>query len=104
MAPHNIQVLDVNSVTLIVQWDGLTPCKHVNGHITKYRIQYTSESSGVVQSEDVAGAWDIVGARSFLSGLTPNTNYTIRVAAVNAEGHVGLYSSPIVEFTAELGI
>ena len=93
----------MNSVTLEVRWDGLTPCSHANGHIVKYRVQYTSESSGVVQSKGKVGKWN-VGARSFLSGLTPNTNYTIRVAAVNAEGHVGLYSSPIVEFTAELGI
>ena len=103
VAPHNIQVLAVNSVTLSVQWDGLTPCKHLNGHITKYRVQYTSNSSGVVKNKDVNGAWDVVGARAFLSGLTPNTNYTIRVAAMNAEGHVGLYSSPIVELTTELG-
>ena len=103
VAPRNVRAVVVNSVTLEVRWDGLTPCSHVNGHIIKYRVQYTSESSGVLQSEDVNGAWD-VGARSFLSGLTPNTNYTIRVAAVNAEGHVGLYSSPIVKLTAELGM
>ena len=104
VAPRNVRAVVVNSVTIEVRWDGLSPCSHVNGHIIKYRVQYTSESSGVVQSKDVNGAWNVVGARSFLSGLTPNTNYTIRVAAVNAEGHVGLYSSPIVEFTAELGI
>ena len=103
VAPHNVRAVVVNSVTLEVRWDGLTPCSHVNGHIEKYRVQYTSESSGVVQSKDVNGAWDVMGARSHLSGLTPNTNYTIRVAAVNAEGHVGLYSSPIVELTTELG-
>ena len=90
----------MSSVVLSVQWDGLTPCRHVNGHIVKYRIQYTSESTGVVQSVDKSGSWNVMSKILFLSGLTPNTNYTIKVAAVN----VGLYSKPIVKLTKELGL
>ena len=94
----------MSSVVLSVYWDGLTPCRHVNGHIVKYRIQYTSESSGVVQSVDKSGGWNVMSERVFLSGLTPNTNYTIKVAAVNYKGHVGLYSKPIVKWTKGLGL
>ena len=61
-----------------------------------------SESS-VVQSKDERGRWDEAGV-TLLSGLTPNTNYTIRVAAVEARGYVGVYSSPIIERTSELGM
>ena len=94
----------MSSVVLSVQWDGLTPCTHVNGHIVKYRIQYTSESTGAVQSMDKSGGWKVMSERVFLSGLTPYTNYTIKVAAVNAKGDVGLYSKPIVKLTKELGL
>ena len=104
VSPRNVRVIAVSSVVLSVQWDGLTPCIHVNGHIVKYRIQYTSESSGVTQSVDKSGAWNVMKDRNFLSGLIPNTNYTIKVAAVNEKGHVGLYSKPIVKSTKELGV
>ena len=101
MSPHNVRAIVVNSTVISVQWDGLTPCKHVNGRIKWYRVQYTSESSGVVRSKDEDGEWNVTGAETSLTGLTPYTNYTIRVAAVNKKGHVGLYSSPITNQTAE---
>ena len=104
VSPRNVRVIAVSSVVLSVQWDGLTPCRHVNGHIVKYRILYTSESTGVVQSVDKSGSWDVMSEIVFLSGLTPNTNYTIKVAAVNDKGHVGLYSKPIAKCTTELGM
>ena len=56
--------------------------------------------SGVVQSKDELRRWWDNGIG--LTGLTPNTTYTIRVATV--EGYVGLYSSPIYVWTTELGI
>ena len=94
----------MSSTVISVQWDGLTDCRHVNGHIVKYRVQYTSESSGVVESKDEDGEWNVTGAETSLTGLTPYTNYTIRVAAVNEMGHVGLYSTPITLWTTYLGI
>ena len=103
MSPRNIRVIVVSSTVLSVKWDGLTPCKYVNGHINKYRIQYTSEASGEIQSIDKNGDWTVIGERYFLSGLNQNTRYTIRVAAVNDEGHVGLYSNAVEKWTSELG-
>ena len=95
----------MNSTVISVQWDGIRDCRDVNGRIKWYRVQYTSESSGVVQSKDELGRWWDNGLETLLTGLTPNTTYTIRVAAVEAvEGYVGLYSSPIYVWTTELGI
>ena len=94
----------MNSTVISVQWDGLKDCREVNGRIKWYRVQYTSGSSGVVQSKDVLGRWDDRGLETLLTGLTPNTTYTIRVAAVDVEGYVGLYSSPINISTIKLGM
>ena len=93
----------MNSTVISVQWDGLKDCRHVNGRIKCYRVQYTSKSSGV-QSKDVLGRWDNKGLETLLTGLTPNTTYTIRVAAVEVQGYVGLYSSPINISTIKLGM
>ena len=101
MSPTNVTAIVVNSTVISVQWDGLTPCRYVNGHIVKYRVQYTSESSGVIESKDERGNWNVTEAKTSLTGLTPYTNYTIRVAAVNVKGHVGLYSRLITNQTDE---
>ena len=101
MPPRNLTAKVVNSTVISVQWDGLTPCSQVNGLIVEYRVQYTAESSGVVQSIDVAGEWNVIRAQTSLTGLTPYTNYSIQVAAVNEQGDVGLYSDLIVTQTLE---
>ena len=95
----------MNSTVISVQWDGIRDCREVNGRIKWYRVQYTSESRDVVQSKDVLGSWNDKGLETLLTGLTPNTTYTIRVAAVEAVGgYVGLYSSPINISTTQLGM
>ena len=93
----------MSSTVISVQWDGLSPCSQVNGLIVEYRVQYTAESSGVVQSIDQTGEWNVTGAEASLTGLTPYTNYSIQVAAVNEQGDVGLYSGPITRQTPEDG-
>ena len=91
----------VNSTVITVQWDGLDPCRHVNGLIVLYRVQYTEVASGVVQSKDMAGEWDVMNVETSLTGLTPFTDYSIEVAAVNVEDEVGVYSDPLVRRTNE---
>ena len=90
----------MSSTVISVQWDGLTPCRLVNSLIVKYRVQYTAESSGEVQSTDESGDWDD-GGQTSLTGLTPFTNYSIQVAAVNEQDDVGPYSDPITVQTEE---
>ena len=99
MSPRNVAATVLSSIVISVQWDGLTPCSQVNGLIVEYRVQYTAESSGVVQSIEVAGEWNVMRAHTFLIGLTPYTNYSIQVAAVNEQGDVGLYSDPTITLT-----
>ena len=89
----------VNSTVITVQWIGLEPCRHANGRIVSYRVQYTA--SGVVKSVNVPGEWNVLNAMTSLTGLTPFTNYSIQVAAVNEEDEVGDYSDPLVRQTEE---
>ena len=68
----------------------------------KYRVQYTAQPDGMTQSKDQTAAGDYrSGAETSLTGLTPFTNYSIRVAAVNEEGDIGIYSDTITEQTQE---
>ena len=93
----------VGSTDITIQFDGLPQnlCRHVNGLIDMYRVQYTEVASGVVKSVNVPGDWDITNVETSLTGLTPFTNYSIQVAAVNMEGDVGVYSGPLVRQTDE---
>ena len=102
MAPSNVRATVESSTVISVQWDGLTLCRLVNGLIVKYRVQYTPQPNGMTQSIDQTAAGDYeTGAETSLTGLTPFTNYSIRVAAVNEEGDVGIYSDPMTEQTPE---
>ena len=92
----------VSSTVIYVQWDGLDPCRHVNGLIVLYRVQYTEVVSGVVRSRDHKGQWNAIDAVISLTGLSPSTSYSIQVAAVNEEGDVGIYSNPVTIQTSNL--
>ena len=61
-------------------------------------------ASGVVQSTNEAGEWNVMNAETSLTGLTPFTGYSIQVAAVNEEGDVGLYSEPLIRHTSKFNI
>ena len=101
VAPQSVMATVVSSTVITVQWNGLDPCRHVNGLIEMYRVLYIEVDSGVVQSKFVAGEWDVVKAETSLTGLTPFTNYSIQVAAVNEKNDVGVYSDPLVKQTDE---
>ena len=101
MSPRNVAATVMSSTVISVRWDGLTPCSQVNGLIVEYRLQFIAESSGVVQSIAVAGEWNVMRAQTSLTGLIPDTNYSIQVAAVNEQADVGMYSDPIITQTLE---
>ena len=80
-------VTGVTSSTISVQW-GSVSCIHQNGDITGYSVQYEVMGSGNTQTMPVSGAGT---TQTTISGLTPSTNYSIEVAAVNSAG-TGVYS------------
>ena len=100
MAPGNVRAEAVSSTEISVQWNGLSTCRLVNGLIVSYRVQlktcYVTETRDreLRDGEDWRSGGDIL-----LTGLTPLTNYSIVVAAVNENGDVGVYSDPITTLT-----
>ena len=94
VAPSNVTAFSKSSTVILVEWEGLTQCRLVNGHIVGYRVQYGVQSGGLVLTKEVTGNWSS-GGETDLTGLTPSTKYSIAVAAVNEEGTVGLYSDPV---------
>ena len=100
VAPSNVTAI---SKSILVEWEGLTQCRLVNGHIVGYRVQYgVQQSGGLVLTKEVTGNWSS-GGETDLTGLTPSTNYSIAVAAVNEEGTVGPYSDPVIVETESAG-
>ena len=60
-----------------------------------YRVQFTKPTDDATPSVEQEGTRNNASSCT-LTGLTPSTNYTIAVAAVNEERTVGLYSDPVV--------
>ena len=114
-APGNVRAEAVSSTEISVQWDGLSTCRLVNGLIVSYRVQFTVNDN-ITSEDQVNDTTDTrdrelrdgedwrSGGDILLTGLTPLTNYSIAVAAVNENGDIGPYSDPVTEFTQLKGI
>ena len=82
----------IQSRSFSVIW-GTVPCQNQRGPITGYRLRYSNGTSIV----DTTGE----GSRQHvLTGLTPFTNYSVQVAAVNAGG-TGPYSTALTVETLQ---
>ena len=80
-APDGIREVSVTANSITVQW-GEVLCLDRNGEITVYTVEVTL-SGMVVATENVNGG---SARRGTVSGLTPATDYTVTVAAVNSAG------------------
>ena len=102
-ALDNFRATAQSSSSISVQWNGLTPCKDVNGLIVEFRVQYRALPSGSVQTlphSVQSEIWNMPVEVS-LTGLIPFTNYSIQAAPVNDQSQVGSYSGPVVTQTQE---
>ena len=90
-APNSVSVSEVTSSSITVQWRSVR-CIDRNGDITGYRIRaMTSGGDDRIVVDDVREAT--------ISGLSPSTEYTVSVAAVNSQD-TGPYSAGIVQSTS----
>lgn len=74
--PQNLQVLDETTTSLTAKWD------HAPGRVQNYKITYVPLTGGRSQSTQVGGKKNTV----VLQKLTPDTPYSITVAAVYGSG------------------
>ena len=91
-APEGLTSTSVENRSLSVAW-GTVPCTHQRGPITGYRIRYSNGSPIVNTAAEES-------RQHVLTGLTPFTNYSIQVAAVN-DGGTGPYSAPLTVETLQ---
>ena len=87
-------VSEVTSSSITVQV-GAVDCIHRNGDITCYTVRFGVQENGSIQTVSVSGGGS---TQTIIFGLTPSTNYSIEVAAVNSVG-TGVYSNVIFQLT-----
>ena len=80
-APDGVSEGLVTANSITVQW-GEVPCMDRNGEITGYTVEVTL-SGMVVETENVNGG---SAREATVSGLTPSTQYTVTVVAINSVG------------------
>ena len=93
-APVGLSTTLVERRSLILVW-GTVPCPHQRGPITGYRLRYSNGTS--IMNTTGEGSRQHV-----LTRLTPYTNYSVQVAAVN-DGGTGQYSTPLTVETLQDG-
>ena len=100
MAPRDVRAEAQSSTEIFVQWSGLSNCRLVNGHIIGYRVQYETCWMAKTRLYTLGDSQDwMIGGEVTLTGLSPSTNYSISVAAVNENGDVGLPSEHVMTTT-----
>ncbi|XP_052009198.1 collagen alpha-1(XII) chain-like isoform X2 [Xyrauchen texanus] len=75
-SPQNLQVFNATTTSLTTKWD------HAPGRVQNYRITYVPVAGGRPQFTQIGGKKNTV----ILQKLTPDTPYSITVAAVYANG------------------
>jgi len=80
--------VEISSTNITIAWDAVN-CTERNSNITGYVVHYTPPSTSGNDSVMVSGTGD-AGGMVTIGGLTPSTQYSIQVAAVNSNGSVGV--------------
>ncbi len=79
-APQNLQSIATDETSITVQWDAVA-CIDRNSEITGYMLRCTACS----HEQAIPGSGDD-GGTSTITGLSPQTTYSIEVAAVSDSG------------------
>ena len=93
--PNNLTEVTKTSSSVTISW-GEVPCQDQNSVIVEYRVLYGAVTSGV------GGTVTNTSGRTLtVNGLSPYTNYSIEVSAVNSDGAMGPYSSLLFVVTGK---
>jgi len=88
-----LREVEITTTNITIAWDAVN-CIERNSIITGYVVRYTPPSTSGNDSVMVAGTRD-AGGMVTIDGLTPSTQYSIQVAAVNSDGSVGLATASL---------
>ena len=91
--PSNVNVTDVTSSTITVQWE-MVPCDDQNGPITGYSVRYGVMGSSEREIEEVVGDQRM----ATISELAAATVYEYEVAGITT-ADTGVYSDPMTTLT-----
>ena len=95
-APASLTLGPVTANSVTLQW-GAVPCLHRNGEITSYTV-IARNSDGIEEQNTNINA---AARQAVISGLTPSTQYTLSLDAVNGAG-IGPFTTVPLE-TSERG-
>ena len=91
--PEMLRAVEITSTIITIAWDAVN-CTERNSNITGYVVRYTTPSTSGNDSVMVAGTGD-AGGMVTIDGLTPSTQFSIQVAAVNSDCSVGLATASL---------
>ena len=97
--PSDVEVTVQSYMSILIQWGPIEDCRDRNGNIVGYHVRYQA-SGGSLETKVVSGV-DNADGQVLLEGLTPLTDYSIQVAAVNNQSDVGVFSAVIPTQTCE---
>ncbi len=89
-APQDLRNTSTDETSIIVQW-GTVVCIDRNSEITGYVLRYGEASSDQREEAEIAGSGD-EGGTSTITGLSPYTEYSIGVSAVNSDSQTGPFA------------
>ena len=85
-SPSNVDTTVARNLTSItVQW-GEVPCEDRNGEITGYIVEYVNSTQSTFHRSGTITVSGADNRTTVISGLLPNTMYTISVRAQGAPG------------------
>ena len=96
-APQTVTASATGPTIVFVTWKRVD-CIDRNSEISRYAVRY-SPVGGTAVNASVSGTNHLTYTAV---GLTPSTNYSIEVAAVNSDGGVGPFSPPVFVRTPDL--
>ena len=96
-APQTVTASATGPTIVFVTWRHVD-CIDRNSEISRYTVCY-GPVGGTAENASVSGTNHLAYTAV---GLTPSTNYSIEVAAVNSDGGVGPFSPPIFVRTPDL--
>ena len=93
-APQTFTASITGPTIVFVTWKRVD-CIDRNSEISRYAVRYGPFGGAAVNAS-------VSGTNYTAVGLTPSTNYSIEVAAVNSDGGIGPFSPPIFVRTLDL--